>query len=101
MIQSILAAGIVVGVLGALPLGVAYARAKRGWVDYRSAKSSVAARRKKAWVLTGGAVKTAIPVAVIAIAAIWVITAIAADRRGGTPRDRRDSPSPSVTSMTP
>ncbi|MEU3455782.1 hypothetical protein ABZ671_19620 [Micromonospora sp. NPDC006766] len=52
MEQAVIAALLVVGLVIGAGVGAAYARAKRGWKDYRGARNLVPGARRTAWLAT-------------------------------------------------
>ncbi|MFY1619748.1 hypothetical protein [Micromonospora sp. WMMD736] len=61
MERPLLTVLLLVGLVIGWAVGSAYARARRGWTDYQTAKKSVPGARRGAWVLVRGvAVKAAV-----------------------------------------
>ncbi|MGV9211690.1 hypothetical protein ACTFTM_07485 [Micromonospora sp. RB23] len=61
MERPLLTVLLLVGLVIGWAVGSAYARARRGWTDYQTAKKSVPGARRGAWLLVRGvAVKAAI-----------------------------------------
>ncbi|MET8277506.1 hypothetical protein [Micromonospora sp. NPDC005174] len=61
MERPLLTVLLLVGLVIGWAVGSAYARARRGWTDYRTAKNSVPGARRGAWLLIRGvAVKAAV-----------------------------------------
>lgn len=48
--QAVIAALLLVGLVVGVGVGAAYARAKRGWSDYRTIRGSVPGARRTAWL---------------------------------------------------
>ncbi|WP_446218956.1 hypothetical protein [Micromonospora sp. IBHARD004] len=91
MEQAVIAALLLVGLLIGCGVGAAYARAKRGWTDYKAAKNTVPGARRTAW-LAIRAVFT--KVGVIAL----LLVGAAAYAAAGSDHERADpAPTPTVT----
>ncbi|NES14058.1 MULTISPECIES: hypothetical protein [Micromonospora] len=94
MEQAVIAALLLVGLVIGVGVGAAYARAKRGWSDYRTIRNSVPGARRTAW-LAVRAVLT--KVGVIAL----LLVGAAAYAAAGSDHDRADpGPTPTAT-VTP
>ncbi|MFK3985280.1 hypothetical protein ACI2K4_33510 [Micromonospora sp. NPDC050397] len=75
MERSLTAAMLTIGVVLGLTVGVAYAVARRSWVDYRKAKAGIPGARKAAWALIRVAVSKGGIVLLLCIAAVsWAAT---------------------------
>ena len=75
MERSLTAAILALGVVLGLAVGVAYAVARRSWVDYRKTKAMVPGMRKAAWALIRIAVSKGGIVLLLCIAAAsWAAT---------------------------
>ncbi|WP_200211749.1 hypothetical protein [Micromonospora coerulea] len=91
MEQAVIAALLLVGLLIGCGVGATYARAKRGWTDYRTIKNSVPGARRTAWLAVRAVV---IKVGVIALLLVGAAAyaATTADRERASP-----GPTPTVT----
>jgi amino acid transporter len=83
LIAVLLAVGLFIG----WGVGVQYARAKRGWTDYKAAKNAVPGARKTAWLLVR-AITTK-----VGVIALLLVGAVAYAAVG--PDDERAEPAPS------
>ncbi|WP_319462166.1 hypothetical protein [Micromonospora sp. RTP1Z1] len=86
MEQAVIAALLLVGLLIGCGVGAAYARAKRGWTDYKVIKSTVPGARRTAW-LAIRAVFTKVGVIALLLvgAAAYAATSSDHERAGPTP----------------
>ncbi|MEH0824577.1 MULTISPECIES: hypothetical protein [unclassified Micromonospora] len=87
LIAVLLAVGLFVG----WGVGVQYARAKRGWTDYKAAKNAVPGARKTAWLLVR-AVTTKVGVIALLLVGAVAYAAVGPDHDRAEPGP---SPSPS------
>ncbi|MCW3842190.1 hypothetical protein ONA70_19015 [Micromonospora yasonensis] len=91
MEQAVIAALLLVGLVIGAGVGAAYARAKRGWTDYRTIRSSVPGARRNAWVAIRAVF---VKVGVIAL----LLFGAAAYAAAGSDHERADpAPTPTVT----
>ncbi|MEH0840974.1 hypothetical protein V6U81_01090 [Micromonospora sp. CPCC 205711] len=91
LIAVLLAVGLFIG----WGVGAQYARAKRGWTDYKAAQKAVPGARKTAWLLVR-AVTT--KVGVIALLLIGAVAYAAV----GSDHDRAEpAPGPTPSATTP
>ena len=88
LIAVLLAVGLFIG----WGVGVQYARAKRGWTDYKAAKNAVPGARKTAWLLVR-AVTTK-----VGVIALLLVGAVAYAAVGPYHERAEPSPSPSPSS---
>ncbi|GAA4575663.1 hypothetical protein GCM10023176_45390 [Micromonospora coerulea] len=91
MEQAVIAALLLVGLLIGCGVGAAYARAKRGWTDYRTIKNSVPGARRTAW-LAVRAVFIKVGVIALLLVGAAAYAATTADRERASP-----GPTPTVT----
>ena len=92
MEQAVIAALLLVGLAIGAGIGAAYARAKRGWKDYRTARNTVPGARRTAWLTTRAVI---IKVGVIAL----LLGGAAAYAAAGSDHERADpTPTPTPTS---
>ncbi|MGW5670389.1 hypothetical protein [Micromonospora sp. NPDC003776] len=89
MEQAVIAALLLVGLVIGAGVGAAYARAKRGWKDYHTARNLVPGIRRNAWVATRAVV---VKVGVIAL----LLFGAAAYAAAGSDHERAD-PAPTPT----
>ncbi|WP_446213099.1 hypothetical protein [Micromonospora sp. IBSANI012] len=87
LIAVLLAVGLFIG----WGVGVQYARAKRGWTDYKAAKNAVPGARKTAWLLVR-AVTTKVGVIALLLVGAVAYAAVGSDHERADPAP---SPSPS------
>ncbi|MEU4717910.1 hypothetical protein AB0F73_30225 [Micromonospora purpureochromogenes] len=87
LIAVLLAVGLFIG----WGVGVQYARAKRGWTDYKAAKNAVPGARKTAWLLVR-AVTTKVGVIALLLVGAVAYAAVSPDHERAEPAP---SPSPS------
>lgn len=92
--QAVIAALLLVGLVVGVGVGAAYARAKRGWSDYRTIRGSVPGARRTAW-LAIRAVLTKLGVIALLLVGAAAYAAAGADHDGADP-----VPTPTVT-VTP
>ncbi|MEU5939364.1 hypothetical protein ABZ807_09255 [Micromonospora sp. NPDC047548] len=91
LIAVLLAVGLFVG----WGVGVQYARAKRGWTDYKAAQRAVPGARKTAWLLVR-AVTTKVGVIALLLVGAVAYAAVGPDHDRAEP-----APSPSPSSSAP
>lgn len=89
MEQAVIAALLLVGLVIGAGVGAAYARAKRGWKDYQTARNLVPGVRRNAWVAIRAVV---VKVGVIAL----LLFGAAAYAAAGADHERAD-PAPTPT----
>ncbi|WP_091601210.1 hypothetical protein [Micromonospora mirobrigensis] len=92
MEQLLLGVLLLVGLVIGSVLGAAYARARRGWADYRTARSTVPGARRTAWLLIR-AVTTKVGVILLLLVGAVAYAATAPDHD-------RAGPGPSPTPIT-
>ncbi|MEV0427251.1 hypothetical protein [Micromonospora sp. NPDC050495] len=93
MEQAVIAALLVVGLVIGAGVGAAYARAKRGWKDYRTIRTSVPGARRTAWVATRAAITKIGVIALLLVgAAAYAAAGNDHERAGPGP-----TPTPTVT----
>ncbi|MGC4805287.1 hypothetical protein [Micromonospora sp. DT233] len=92
MEQALIAALLVVGLIVGWAVGSAYTRARRGWRDYLTARSTVGGARRAAIGLIGAATTK------IGVIALLLVGAVAYAAAG--PNDDRAEPAPD-SSVTP
>ncbi|WP_406036929.1 hypothetical protein OG799_21260 [Micromonospora sp. NBC_00898] len=86
MEQAVIAALLLVGLLIGCGVGAAYARAKRGWSDYRTIKNSVPGARRTAWLAIRAVLTKAGVIALLLIgAAAYAATSSDHERAGPAP----------------
>ncbi|MFU8850347.1 hypothetical protein ACNAW0_05105 [Micromonospora sp. SL1-18] len=90
MEQAVIAALLLVGLVIGTAVGAAYARAKRGWKDYRTARNTVPGARRTAWLATRAVITKAGVIALLLVGA-------AAYAAAGSDHERAD-PAPTPTS---
>ncbi len=90
MEQAVIAALLLVGLVIGTGVGAAYARARRGWKDYRTARKLVPGARHTAWLATRAVITK---VGVIAL----LLVGAAAYAAVGSDHERAD-PAPTPTS---
>jgi hypothetical protein len=91
--QAVIAALLLVGLIIGCGVGAAYARARRGWKDYRTARNTVPGARRTAWLAIRAVVTKLGVIALLLVGA-------AAYAAAGTDHERADpapTPSPTVT----
>ncbi|MFR9778644.1 hypothetical protein ACL02O_21665 [Micromonospora sp. MS34] len=91
MEQAVIAALLLMGLVIGTGVGAAYARAKRGWTDYRAAKNIVPGARRTAW-LAIRAVLTKVGVIALLLVGAAAYAAAGADHERSGP-----APTPGVT----
>ncbi|BCJ58012.1 hypothetical protein [Micromonospora endophytica] len=91
MERPFIAALLLVGLIIGSGVGSSYARARRGWNDYQTAKKTVPGARRAAWLLIK-VVSTKIGVIILLL-----VGAVAYAAVGGEDRDTPSAPNPSVT----
>lgn len=97
MEQAVIAALLVVGLVIGAGVGAAYARAKRGWKDYRTLRTSVPGARRTAWVATRAAITKIGVIALLLVgAAAYAAAGSDHERAGPAPTPTR-SVSPTAT----
>ncbi|MEU8068352.1 MULTISPECIES: hypothetical protein [unclassified Micromonospora] len=86
MEQAVIAALLLVGLIIGAGVGASYARAKRGWTDYRTARTTVPTARRNAWLaIRGVAVKLAVIALLLFGAAAYAAAGGGEERAGPTP----------------
>ncbi|MEU8260661.1 hypothetical protein AB0C02_08575 [Micromonospora sp. NPDC048999] len=90
MEQAVIAALLVVGLVIGTGIGAAYARAKRGWKDYRTARNTVPGARRTAWLATRTVI-TKVGVIALLLVGAAAYAAVGSD-------DERTVPAPTPTS---
>lgn len=95
LIAVLLAVGLFVG----WGVGVQYARAKRGWTDYKAAKNAVPGARRTAWLLVR-AVTTKVGVIALLLVGAVAYAAVGPDHDRADPGPN-PSPSSSATHGAP
>ncbi|WFE38853.1 hypothetical protein [Micromonospora sp. WMMD998] len=86
MEQAVIAALLLVGLVIGAGVGASYARAKRGWKDYRAARNSVPGARRNAWTaIRGVAVKAAVIALLLVGAAAYAASGSGEERASPTP----------------
>ncbi|MDZ5442468.1 hypothetical protein U2F26_06940 [Micromonospora sp. 4G57] len=97
MEQAVIAALLLVGLLIGCGVGAAYARAKRGWTDYRTIRNSVPGARRTAW-LAVRAVVTKVGVIVLLLVGAAAYAATNSDHeRAGPASTPTVTPAPTRT----
>ena len=91
MEQAVVAALLLVGLFIGCGVGAAYARARRGWTDYKTAKKTVPGARKTAWMAIR-AVVTKIGVIALLLFGAAAYAAVGSDHERAEP-----APTPTVT----
>ncbi|MFG2054821.1 hypothetical protein ACGFI9_12390 [Micromonospora sp. NPDC048930] len=93
MEQAVIAALLLVGLAIGTGVGAAYARAKRGWTDYKAAKNVVPGARRAAWLAIRAVVTK------LGVIALLLVGAAAYAAAGGDHEraDPRPSPTGTVT----
>ncbi|SCF32842.1 hypothetical protein GA0074695_5653 [Micromonospora viridifaciens] len=92
MEQAVIAALLLVGLVIGAGVGAAYARAKRGWKDYRTARNLVPGTRRTAWLATR-AVITKVGVIALLLVGAAAYAAVGSDHERADP-----APTPTITS---
>ncbi|MFJ8577470.1 hypothetical protein [Micromonospora sp. NPDC093277] len=95
MEQAVIAALLLVGLGIGTGVGAAYARAKRGWNDYRTARNTVPTARRTAW-LAIRAVLTKVGVIALLLVGAAAYAAVGSDHERADP-----APTPTVTTPAP
>ncbi|MFG3552752.1 hypothetical protein ACGGAQ_00015 [Micromonospora sp. NPDC047557] len=95
MERPLLTVLLLVGLVIGCAVGSAYARARRGWTDYQTAKKSVPGARRGAWVLIRGVVLKAAVIGLLLFGAV-AYAAVGSDDETAGP-----APSPSTTQSEP
>ncbi|MFG1778511.1 hypothetical protein ACGFIR_11845 [Micromonospora sp. NPDC049051] len=85
---------LLVGLLIGTGVGSAYARARRGWADYQTAKKTVPGARRAAWLLIKVATTK---IGVIALLLVGAVAYAAAGSDDDNPAPPAQTPSPSAT----
>ncbi|MBY8870864.1 hypothetical protein K7640_03270 [Micromonospora sp. PLK6-60] len=85
---------LLVGLFIGCGVGTAYARARRGWTDYKAAKNTVPGARRTAWLLIR-AVTTKVGVILLLLIGAVAYAATAPDHERAGP-----GPTPSPTTST-
>ncbi|MCW3818429.1 hypothetical protein ONA91_28705 [Micromonospora sp. DR5-3] len=91
MEQAVIAALLLVGLVIGTGVGASYARAKRGWKDYQTARNTVPGARRTAW-LAIRAVFTKIGVIALLLVGAAAYAAAGPDHERAGP-----APTPTVT----
>ncbi|WBC09862.1 hypothetical protein [Micromonospora sp. WMMA1947] len=89
MEQAVIAALLLVGLVIGAGVGASFARAKRGWTDYQTIRTSVPGARRNAWLAIRGVVVK------LAVIALLLVGAAAYAASGGG--EERTGPTPSAT----
>ncbi|CCH16487.1 hypothetical protein [Micromonospora lupini] len=95
MERPLLTVLLLVGLVIGCAVGSAYARARRGWTDYQTAKSSVPGARRGAWLLIRGVAVKAAVIGLLLFGAV-AYAAVGSDDETAGP-----TPTPSVTESEP
>ena len=90
MERPVIAALLLVGVIIGSGVGSSYARARRGWNDYRTAKKTVPGARRAAWLLIK------VVTTKIGVIALLLIGAVAYAAAGGSDEPTPAPPNPST-----
>ncbi|MFI6131884.1 hypothetical protein [Micromonospora sp. NPDC051141] len=86
MEQAVIAALLLVGLVIGAGVGASYARAKRGWKDYQTVRTSVPGARRNAWgAIRGVAVKLAVIALLLVGAAAYAASGGGQERAGPAP----------------
>ncbi|GHJ13454.1 MULTISPECIES: hypothetical protein [unclassified Micromonospora] len=86
MEQAVIAALLLVGLVIGAGVGASYARAKRGWKDYQTVRTSVPGARRNAWAaIRGVAVKLAVIALLLVGAAAYAASGAGQERAGPAP----------------
>lgn len=93
MEQAVIAALLLVGLVIGVGVGASYARAKRGWKDYQTARNTVPGARRAAWLAIRG-VLTKVGVIALLLFGAAAYAASGADHE-------RESPTPTPTVTAP
>lgn len=91
MEQAVIAALLLVGLVIGAGVGASYARAKRGWKDYRTVRNSVPGARSTAWLAVRAVVTK------IGVIALLLIGAAAYAAAGSDHERAGPGPTPTVT----
>ncbi|MCX5069672.1 hypothetical protein OOJ91_27880 [Micromonospora lupini] len=91
LLPVLLLVGLVIG----CAVGSAYARARRGWTDYQTAKKSVPGARRGAWSLIRGVALKAAVIGLLLFGAV-AYAAVGSDDETAGPK-----PTPPVTESEP
>ncbi|MFE9653463.1 hypothetical protein [Micromonospora sp. NPDC006431] len=91
MEQAVIAALLLVGLAIGAGIGASYARAKRGWKDYKTARNIVPGARRTAW-LAIRAVITKLGVIALLLVGAAAYAAVGSDHERAGP-----TPTPTVT----
>ncbi|SBT53015.1 hypothetical protein [Micromonospora auratinigra] len=91
MEQAVIAALLLVGLVIGTGVGAAYARAKRGWKDYQTARNTVPGARRSAWTAIR-AVAVKLGVIVLLLFGAVAYAAVGSDHERASP-----APTPTVT----
>ncbi|MEU2611179.1 hypothetical protein ABZ570_06265 [Micromonospora sp. NPDC007271] len=91
MEQAVIAALLLMGLVIGAGIGAAYARAKRGWKDYRTARNIVPGARRTAWLATR-AVITKVGVIALLLVGAAAYAAVGSDHERAGP-----APTPTAT----
>jgi hypothetical protein len=89
--QAVIAALLLVGLVIGTGVGASYARAKRGWKDYQTARNTVPGARRAAW-LAIRAVFTKLGVIALLLVGAAAYAAVGSDHERAGP-----APTPTVT----
>ncbi|MEV6815371.1 hypothetical protein [Micromonospora sp. NPDC051296] len=91
MERPLIAALLLVGLIIGSGVGSSYARARRGWNDYQTAKKTVPGARRAAWLLIK------VVTTKVGVIALLLIGAVAYAAAGGSDEATPSAPNPSST----
>ena len=89
--QAVIAALLLVGLIIGCGVGAAYARARRGWTDYRAAKNTIPGARRTAWLAIRAVVTK------LGVIALLLFGAAAYAAAGSDHEPAGPAPTPTVT----
>ncbi|MGC5029462.1 hypothetical protein [Micromonospora sp. DT229] len=95
MERPLIAVLLLVGLIIGTGVGSSYARARRGWTDYQTAKKTVPGARRGAWLLIKVATTK------IGVILLLLIGAVAYAATGGEGDSEPPSPNPSSSPESP